>query len=221
MASQAASGIGNDVFIFVAGAPAALRGAPWAKSGQVADWAAFIGNESGNNWCGWFDQQGATAQAAGSVLEGTLDLAGEFGSLPATVYVAVGRYGTADGGALAAQAPAGNGDGNLDAAEWYAFPLSTTAVPGRDGTRPIRLLPAAPNPFSSSALLSYELSVEAPVTLRVLDVRGRELRTLVEGRQPAGLHVARFAAGDLPPGVYFVHLRSGAFSRSQRVVLLK
>jgi hypothetical protein len=92
MASQAASGVGNDVFILVAGSQLALRGAPWAKSGQVADWAAFIGNESGNNWCGWFDQQGATAVSAGSILEGTLDLAGELGSVPAKVYVA-GRYG--------------------------------------------------------------------------------------------------------------------------------
>jgi hypothetical protein len=221
MASQAASGVGNDVFILVAGSPLALRSAPWAKSGQVANWAAFIGNESGNNWCGWFDQQGATAVSAGSVIEGTLDLAGELGSIPATVYVAVGRYATADGGALTAQAPAGNGDGNLDAAEWYAFPLSTTAVPGRDEARLTRFLPAAPNPFGSSALLSYELSAEAPVTLRVLDVRGREVRTLVDGREAAGLHTVRFAAGDLPPGVYFVHLRAGTVSQSQRVVLIK
>jgi hypothetical protein len=70
-------------------------------------------------------------------------------------------------------------------------------------------------------MLSYELSVDAPVTLSVLDVRGREVRTLVDGREAAGLHVVRFDAGDLPPGVYFVHLRAGAASQSQRVVLLK
>ena len=221
MASQAASGVGNDVFIFVAGSQLALRGAPWAKAGQVADWAAYLANESSNNWCGWYDQQGATAQSAGGFLEGTLDLAGELGTLPATVYVAAGRYNTANGGALTAQAPAGNGDGNLDAGEWYAFPLSTTAVPGRDEPRQARLLPATPNPFGSSALLSYELPVEAPVTVRVLDVRGREVRTLANGREAAGLHVLRFTAGGLPAGVYFVHLRAGAISQSQRVVLLK
>ncbi|MBK9127549.1 MAG: hypothetical protein IPM13_07080 [Phycisphaerales bacterium] len=125
------AGEGNDHFIFVACPPGSLRAAPWAKAGQVAGWAAFIGNENSNLWCGWFDAQGATQVAAGGGsgwLEGTLDLAGEFGALPESVWLAFGPYASPDGGGLIAFAqvpPSVNGDGNVDAAEYVEFPLTT------------------------------------------------------------------------------------------------
>ena len=52
------------------------------------------------------------------------------GAVPATVYVAAVPYATADGGALvpAAQTPTGNGDGQLDAAEYVAFPIPCDAT---------------------------------------------------------------------------------------------
>ncbi len=101
---------GNDHFIFVAGPPGAMRAAPWAKAGQVANWAAFIGAESSNNYSGWFDQGAgvAVATARGAVLEGRIDLAAEFGgTMPAEIWLAFAPYVTPDGGALVStgQAP--------------------------------------------------------------------------------------------------------------------
>ena len=49
------AGEGNDHFILMAATPGALRAAPWAKAGQVADWAAFLADENNNNYVGWFD----------------------------------------------------------------------------------------------------------------------------------------------------------------------
>lgn len=120
------AGEGNDHFIFVAGAPGSLRAAPWAKAGQVANWSAFVADENNNNYTGWFDGgAGVAVQSAtganGGVLEGTIDLAAELGSMPEAVWLAFGAYGTNDGAGLiaSAQVPASvNGDGNIDAAEY-------------------------------------------------------------------------------------------------------
>jgi hypothetical protein len=62
------------------------------------------------------------------VLEGTIDLAGEFGALPESVRVAVALFGNADGGALLAthQIPASvNANGNVDAGEYLVIDLCT------------------------------------------------------------------------------------------------
>ncbi|HQL53239.1 MAG TPA: carbohydrate-binding protein, partial [Phycisphaerae bacterium] len=133
------AGEGNDHFIFVAGTPGALRAAPWAKAGQVADWSAYLGNENDNGWSGWFDVSGENHSATGGGsgwLEGTLDLAQELGSLPSVVYLAFAPYATANGGTLvsSAQIPASvNADGNVDAAEYVAFHLVLVGDVNCDG----------------------------------------------------------------------------------------
>jgi hypothetical protein len=135
------AGEGSDVFIYVADTPGSLVAANWAKAGQIAQWDAFLADENNNDFENWFDAVAGAAQAAtagnGGVLEGTLNLAMEFGALPSAVYLAVGVYATNDGGALISsqQVPASvNGNGNIDAVEWFL--LQIAATPGdynRDG----------------------------------------------------------------------------------------
>jgi hypothetical protein len=121
------AGEGNDHFILMARTPGALRAAPWAKAGQVANWDAFLADENNNDYEGWFDAAGTTACASGTgsgYLEGTINLVEEFGSMPDRVYLALAPYPTADGTALlwADQVPASiNSDGNVDAGEYAAF----------------------------------------------------------------------------------------------------
>lgn len=112
------AGEGNDHFVFVTQQAGVMRASPWAKAGQVAEWAVFLADENNNDFEGWFDvSNGAVVQAAtgpnGGVLEGTINLRQEFGlgagqTLPETVALAVGVYGNNDGGALvsSAQVPA-------------------------------------------------------------------------------------------------------------------
>jgi endonuclease/exonuclease/phosphatase family metal-dependent hydrolase len=149
------AGEGNDHFIFVTTNPAAIVNMPWAKTGQVAPWDAFLADENDNGFAGWFDRDKAqitnvfSARAAtyyqnGGALEGVIDLAGIYGAgFTQTVYVAAAPYGTGEGGSLYApsQVPEGNGDGDLSGtSEFFPFNgdadgdgLNDAADPDRDG----------------------------------------------------------------------------------------
>jgi hypothetical protein len=120
---------GGDLFVFVAAAPSGLWPAPWAKSGLVAGWSAYLAGEYDNGWCGWFDAAGNRGCSCGEVLEGTLDLEAELGSPPAELYLAVGRWESPDGGILTAQLPAGNGDGNIDVQEYLYWETAPPEPP--------------------------------------------------------------------------------------------
>ncbi len=65
-----------------------------------------------------------------------------------------------------------------------------------------------PNPFSSTTTILFSLPQREYVTLKVFDVLGREIATLVDGELNAGEHTAVFDARDLPAGVYFYELRT-------------
>jgi hypothetical protein len=221
MATQTANGTANDAFLFVAGSRGALVASPWGKAGQAGQWSAFLANESTNNYTGWTNQVGTVHQYSGTYLEGTINLAGQFGGVPSVVYVAAGRWATANGGALAAQCPAGNGDANLDGTEYYAYSLGTAGVEPVTIAGGLRLLPVAPNPMRGEAALGYVLPREATVALEVYDVRGRRVAAPASGMQAAGVHVARWDAANAPAGVYFVRLRAGGEHRTQRVMVIR
>jgi hypothetical protein len=132
VATNSAQLQGADMFIFVSVVPGSLQNAPWAKTGQVAGWSAVLGNESTDNSASWYDASASAltnitvATAGSSVVEGVIDLELLTGGSPGTVYLAVGKYQTNDGGLLLTQAPVGNGNGNIDPNEFYQF---DTALP--------------------------------------------------------------------------------------------
>lgn len=111
-----------DHFIFISDGNTTMTTAPWAKAGQVAQWAAYLANESTNGWSGWFD--GGNQQICGSILEGILDWNSEFGAMPESVFLAFGAYETNDGGTLQIQIPVGSGNGNIEISEFYELVLS-------------------------------------------------------------------------------------------------
>ena len=79
-----------------------------------------------------------------------------------------------------------------------------------------------PNPFNPTTAISYKLSALSRVTLKVYDVLGREVATLVNDEvQQAGTHEVRFDASRLPSGVYFYTVRFGGMSLTKKMVLLK
>ena len=114
-------GVNEDHFILISDGSSVMTVAPWAKAGQVAQWQAYLANESTNGWSGWFD--GGNSQACGTVLEGVLDWDAEFGTMPESVFLAMGAYQTQDGGSLQFQVPSGNGDGNIDISEFHQLTL--------------------------------------------------------------------------------------------------
>ena len=78
-----------------------------------------------------------------------------------------------------------------------------------------------PNPFNPSTTISYALPADAHVTLKVYDVLGREVRTLVNDDSKAGTYEARFDAGGLASGVYLYRLEAGGFVQSRKLMVLK
>ena len=78
-----------------------------------------------------------------------------------------------------------------------------------------------PNPFNAKTAISYQLSANSYVTLRVYDTAGRLVETLVGGWRAAGEHQLTWEAGDLAAGVYFAKLEAGEYVGVQKMLLLK
>jgi Secretion system C-terminal sorting domain len=83
-----------------------------------------------------------------------------------------------------------------------------------------------PNPFNPSTKIRYTiLAVQtghAPyVQLKVYDVLGNEVATLVNEEKPAGEYEVEFNAKNLPSGIYFYQLRAGSFFQTKKMILLR
>lgn len=78
-----------------------------------------------------------------------------------------------------------------------------------------------PNPFNPSTVIEYALPASGQVTLKVYNVIGQEVKTLVNGVQDAGSYRVRFDATSLSTGVYFYRLEAGSFTRVQKMILVK
>ena len=78
-----------------------------------------------------------------------------------------------------------------------------------------------PNPFNPQTTIPYQLHRAEPVRLRVYDVQGRLVSTLVDKTQPAGRHTVSFDAGRLPSGVYFYRLETPAGVQTKEMTLVR
>jgi len=78
-----------------------------------------------------------------------------------------------------------------------------------------------PNPFNPSTVISYQLPVNTFVTLKVFDIIGNEVATLVNQEKPAGSYEVTFDASNLTSGVYFYELRTDNFRSVRKLMLIK
>lgn len=78
-----------------------------------------------------------------------------------------------------------------------------------------------PNPFNPSTVISYHVASVGKVSLKVFDLLGREVATLINEVKSAGTYTATFNAANMPSGVYFYRLQAGSFTETKRLVLLK
>jgi hypothetical protein len=79
----------------------------------------------------------------------------------------------------------------------------------------------APNPFNPVTTIRYGLTSPEHVTIKLYDVRGREVRTFVDDDQPAGWHEIVVDAGNMASGIYFYRMTAGRFERVKKMTLLK
>ena len=85
----------------------------------------------------------------------------------------------------------------------------------------IRLHPNYPNPFNPTTAISYQLSAISFVKLKVYDMLGREVATLVDGEFRPGTYQTTFDASALTTGTYFLELRSNGYRAVQKMVYAK
>jgi len=78
-----------------------------------------------------------------------------------------------------------------------------------------------PNPFNSGTTISFYLPISEFVTLKVYDILGREVTTLVSENLNAGYHSLKFDAGNFSSGVYFYKLQAGKYSETKKMLLSK
>lgn len=78
-----------------------------------------------------------------------------------------------------------------------------------------------PNPFNPSTIIRFELPQPSLVRLEVFDVRGALLATLVHEQKAAGIYRVQFDAMPFPAGLYFYRLQAGAFTKMQKMALVK
>jgi len=78
-----------------------------------------------------------------------------------------------------------------------------------------------PNPFNPTTTIKYDLPADAYVTLKVFDILGREMMTLVDGDMVAGYHQVSLDRNELPTGVYFYKINAGTFTDMKKLLLLR
>ncbi len=79
-----------------------------------------------------------------------------------------------------------------------------------------------PNPFNPSTKIQYALPVSGNVTLKVFNILGQEVMTLINNQtQTSGLHEVTFNASSLPSGIYFYRLQADGFVDAKKMILLK
>jgi photosystem II stability/assembly factor-like uncharacterized protein len=80
-----------------------------------------------------------------------------------------------------------------------------------------------PNPFNPSTVIRYQLSVAGFTTLKVFDLLGKEVASLVNERQNTGSYAVDFNSAEynLPSGIYFYTLNAGEFKETRKMVLVK
>ncbi len=80
---------------------------------------------------------------------------------------------------------------------------------------------AYPTPFNPTTTIRYQLPEESDVTLRIYNVLGRLVTTLIDAKQNAGYKSVSWNGNDCPSGVYFYQLQAGNFSAVKKMILAR
>jgi len=78
-----------------------------------------------------------------------------------------------------------------------------------------------PNPFNPKTIIAFKTAAEGQISLKVYDVLGNEVATLLDEQKPAGSYDVELDASQLTSGIYFYKLTAGEFSSTRKMILLK
>lgn len=78
-----------------------------------------------------------------------------------------------------------------------------------------------PNPFNPKTIINYRISKEGLVILKLYDVLGKEIKTLINDQKSSGYYSVELDASELPSGIYYYQLVSGSYSSTKKLIVLK
>ncbi|MFB3056836.1 MAG: T9SS type A sorting domain-containing protein, partial [Ignavibacteriaceae bacterium] len=78
-----------------------------------------------------------------------------------------------------------------------------------------------PNPFNPQTVISYKIRARSNVVIKINDVLGKEISTLVNEEKDAGTYEVTFNGGALPSGIYYYKITIGNYSDTKKMILLK
>ncbi|MCH6574234.1 MAG: T9SS type A sorting domain-containing protein, partial [Bacteroidetes bacterium] len=78
-----------------------------------------------------------------------------------------------------------------------------------------------PNPFNPSTRIKYSIPQSSNVVIKVFDILGNEIETLVNEQMSVGTYEITWYAGQLPSGVYFYQLKAGSYIETKKMILLR
>jgi photosystem II stability/assembly factor-like uncharacterized protein len=103
--------------------------------------------------------------------------------------------------------------------KWVRNQTGAPVVP--PPSKPGLLAQNSPNPFDRTTRIRYRVQLPGPVTLRLFDLQGRELRTLHRGTQSPGEYEIPFDAGDLPSGIYAYRLTTASGEETRKMWVIR
>jgi len=106
---------------------------------------------------------------------------------------------------------------------WWGriHPIEITGVAEEMSPTAMALFQNYPNPFNPTTKITYAVSTLRRVTLKVYNIFGQEITTLVDDMKPAGSYDVTFNASGIASGVYFYRLRSGNFIETKKLIVLR
>jgi hypothetical protein len=122
-------------------------------------------------------------------------------------------------GTITYDATSNHNDGTIHEATWVVpseVELLNDKIPGS-----FALEQNYPNPFNPSTKISWQSPVSSWQTLKVYDILGNEVATLVDEYKPAGTYEVEFDAAGLSSGIYLSRLQTGSFVETKKMILLK
>ena len=132
------------------------------------------------------------------------------------------RFAPSSTGQLSGKISVKSSSGYLDTLTVSGFGVPVTYVEGTQET-PVHysVFQNYPNPFNPSTTISYELPSRSHVTLKVYNLLGQEIATLVNEIQDAGSKSVEFEGSHLPSGVYLYRLQAGKLVENKKMILVK
>ena len=114
-------------------------------------------------------------------------------------------------------------DGSMPDMGAYESPEGIVGVEDNEMLNPTEyaLYQNYPNPFNPVTKIQFSVPQSSKVVIKVFDILGSEIETLVNQEKPVGTYELSWNAANLPSGVYFYQIKAGSFVETRKMILLK